>query len=91
MSEKNENRKNENKKEIDIKKIILISIISIGIIIILYYLFTKESGGDRARFWNILEKMGQKIGVIEKNKTISNNYYNGLSEEEWEPEGIKFK
>ena len=85
-------RINEKKKEeFDIKKIILISIISIAIIIILYYLFTKESGDDRVRFWNILEKVGQKIGVIEKNKIISNNYYNGLSEEEWAPDGIKFK
>lgn len=87
MSEINKKKK----EEFDIKKIILISIISISIIIILYYLFTKESGDDRVRFWNILEKVGQKIGVIEKNKTINNNYYNGLSEEEWEPDGIKFK
>ena len=87
MSEINKKKK----EDFDIKKIILISIISISIIIILYYLFTKESGDDRVRFWNILEKVGQKIGVIEKNKTISNNYYNGLSEEEWEPDGIKFK
>lgn len=94
MSEKNKNRKNENNKKIDIKKIILIliiSIISIGIIIILYYLFTPEWGDNRARIWNILEKSGQKIGFIEKNKTISNNYYNGLNEEEWVWDDLKFK
>lgn len=91
MSKKNENRKNENKKEINIKKIILISLISMGIIIILYYLFTPEWGDNRARIWNILEKSGQKIGFIEKNKTISDNYYNGLKEEEWVLDNLKFE
>lgn len=89
MSEKNKNRKNENNKKIDIKKIILIliiSIISIGIIIILYYLFTPEWGDNRARIWNILEKSGQKIGFIEKNKTFGNNEYDGLSETEYNPD-----
>ena len=84
------NEKNK-KEEFDIKKIILISIISIGIIIILYYLFTPEWGDNRPRFLNILEKMGHKIKIIEKSKTIGDNNYDGLSEEEWVRDEIKFK
>lgn len=88
MDEINE-KKNENKEdELDIKKIILISTISIGIIIIIYYLFSKEEGDERARFWNIIEEIGQAIGVIDKNQTISNNDYNPLGEEEYQKDAI---
>lgn len=92
MSEINQKKKNEKKDELDIKKIILISIISIisiGIIIILYYLFSKEEGVDRARIWNILEKWGQAIGIIEQNQTIKSYEYNPLGEEEHQPDGWK--
>lgn len=90
MSEINEKKKNEKKEdELDIKKIILISIISIGIIIILYYFFSKEEGVDRARIWNILEKWGQAIGIIEQNQTIKIYEYNPLGEEEHQPDGWK--
>ena len=85
------NEKKDEKGLLDIKKIILISIISIGIIIILYYLFSNRWGDNRARIWNIFEKIGQIIGVTEKNKTISNNDYDGLSEEEWVRDDVKFK
>tara|TARA_B100001094_G_C17966567_1_gene688182 strand:+ start:111 stop:428 length:318 start_codon:yes stop_codon:yes gene_type:complete len=90
MSEINEKKKNEKKNELDIKKFILISIISIisiGIIIILYYLFSKEEGVDRARIWNILEKCGQAIGIIEQNQTLKVYKYNPLGEEEYQPDG----
>ena len=89
MSEINE--KKDEKKAFDIKKIILILIISICIIIILYYLFSNKWGDNRARIWNIFEKIGQTIGVTEKNKIISNNDYDGLSEEEWVRDDVKFK
>jgi putative heme iron utilization protein len=86
MSEINGKKKDE-KNELDIKKIILISIISSGIIIILYYLFSKEEGDDRARIWNILEKCGQVIGIIEPKQTIKVYEYNSLGEEEPQPDG----
>ena len=77
------NEKKDKKETLDTKKIVLISIISIGIIIILYYLFTPEWGDDRARIWNILEKISQIIGITKKHKTFGNNEHDSLSEKEY--------
>ena len=51
-------------------------------------MFSKEEGDERARFWNIIEEIGQAIGVIDKNQTISNNDYNPLGEEEYQKDAI---